>query len=302
MSNTSFKPYLERHETFLTKLLNDLDVPAPKIKEAMIYSLFPGGKRLRPLLVYLSGEALGIALEKLDALAAAIELIHCYSLVHDDLPAMDNDDYRRGKASCHRAYDEATAILVGDSLQALAIEVLLHKHPETIDPSAKVAILGELVHAMGPSGMISGQSLDLSELCKPHLAETTLRQIHALKTGKLISACINMVLSLQKTTPEINHALQAYAQHLGIAFQIQDDYLDKYSKEALGKGRSSDDANQKITFAGLYSQSELHQEVNFTFDKALIALSPLGENGDKLRDLTAALNKLCLKSTQEMGD
>lgn len=197
-------------------------------------------------MVYLTGNILDLDLKILDVIAAAIELTHCYSLIHDDLPAMDNDDLRRGKPSCHKAFDEATAILVGDGMQALAIEVLLTHLSPLLPPQQVIAITLELVKASGISGMVSGQSLDLSELAKSSTGEEQLREIHYLKTGRLILACIEMVLNAHSAPEAYKAALRTYASHLGLVFQMQDDYLDRYAPaEFLGKGRSSDLANEK---------------------------------------------------------
>lgn len=285
MSNAVRTQYKERHENVLRDLLQTADIPAPRIKEAMLYSLFPGGKRLRPILVYLCGQLIGTTIESLDIIAAAIEFIHCYSLIHDDLPAMDNDDTRRGKPSCHRAFDEATAILVGDGMQAFAIDLLLTYLPSTLEPTQVIAVTHELIKACGPAGMVSGQSLDLSELINPDIQEEQLCTIHILKTGKLILACINMVLATQHLPESSKHALREFANHLGLAFQMQDDYLDHYGQDdALGKGRASDAANQKITFATLYTQKKLSTLINQHFQQAQSALSIFEPHHQELID------------------
>src|ERR1700742_665723 len=207
---------LAQHELVLHRLVSETSIPAPRVKEAILYSLFPGGKRVRPTLVYLSGEILGANQTCLDLIAASIELTHCYSLIHDDLPAMDNDDLRRGKLSCHKAFDEATAILAGDGMQALAIEILLTHLPASINPTQVIEIVRELVVASGTAGMVSGQSLDLSELSKPGLSEAQLCTIHELKTGKLISACIKMVVAASEAFNLHAEALINYASYLGL--------------------------------------------------------------------------------------
>ena len=281
--NNTIDAYGSRHEKVLQAVLNNALIPAPRMREAISYSLFPGGKRLRPILVYLCGDLIGVSLESLDMIAAAIELTHCYSLVHDDLPAMDNDDLRRGKPSCHRAFDEATAILVGDSLQALAIDILLGHLTHSLSPSQVINVTHELVRASGAAGMVSGQSLDLSELANPSITEAQLRDIHLLKTGQLILACINMVLAAGQPTPEASNALRQFAHHLGLAFQMQDDYLDMYDKDdRLGKGRSADTANQKTTFATLYSQPELSKLIAQHFQCAEEELSLFEDHADNL--------------------
>ncbi len=290
MNNTSINNYRQHHEAVLQQLMNRSSIPAPKIKEAMLYSLFPGGKRLRPILVYLCGALVNADSNCLDMIAAAIELTHCYSLVHDDLPAMDNDDFRRGKPSCHRAFDEATAILVGDGMQALAIDILLNELPKSLSPQQVIAVTHELVKACGPSGMVSGQSLDLSELADPKISEEMLRKIHLLKTGRLIQACINMPVAASHVTPAEAEALATFAEHLGLVFQMQDDYLDRYGKaDILGKGRASDEINQKTTYASLFEQEKLFILIKNHYDQARNALSYFSSKAD---GLLALLNDL----------
>ena len=285
--------YLQRHEHYLEQTIKDRLISAPIIYSALHYALFPGGKRIRPVLVYLAGRLLDLPLDVLDVIAAAIELTHCYSLVHDDLPAMDNDDFRRGKPSCHKQYNEATAILVGDGMQALAIEVLLSGLSCLLPASQVIKITQELVQASGISGMVSGQSLDLSELSKPHLSEHELQTIHQLKTGKLISACFSMVLACQnQVEPSIHQALTRYANHIGLVFQIQDDYLDHYAPQThLGKNRSSDLANQKTTFASLFTKAQLEEKINHHYKQAFACLQPFGEKGKLLTELTTELHR-----------
>lgn len=286
MTNITIENYLVRHERILHDLLDSADIPAPRIKEAMMYSLFPGGKRLRPLLVYLCGELINVEIQCLDIIAAAIELTHCYSLIHDDLPAMDNDDLRRGKPSCHRAFDEATAILVGDGMQAFAIDILLSHLPKLLSSQQVLKITHELIKASGINGMVSGQSLDLSELANPEISEQQLREIHLLKTGQLMMACINMILAAGTPSSSTQTALREFAQHLGLVFQMQDDYLDRYGKtDLLGKGRASDTANQKTTFASLYNKEELFALINQHFNHAEHALETFKNSNTNLRIL-----------------
>ncbi len=290
MNNPTIDNFRTRHEQLLHELLDNAEIPAARIKKAMLYALFPGGKRLRPVLVYLCGNLIGLDERSMDIIAIAIELTHCYSLIHDDLPAMDDDDYRRGKPSCHRAFDEATAILVGDGMQALAVDILLSHLPKTLSAHQIIAVTHELVQACGPQGMVSGQSLDLSELTNPSISEQQLSEIHRLKTGKLIMACVNMVLAAGTPSLAAAQALRLFANHLGLVFQMQDDYLDQYgAEEVLGKGRASDAANQKITFATLYSKSELLTLITQHFQHAQLALATFGDNA---KDLQALLDYL----------
>ncbi len=292
MKNTVIDLYLQRHKAILEQVLKHRPIPAPTIDSALKYALFPGGKRIRPVLVYLTGKLLDVELNVLDVIAASIELTHCYSLVHDDLPAMDDDDFRRGRPSCHKQYDEATAILVGDGMQALAIEVLLTGLSSLIPASRVIKITQELVQASGISGMVSGQSLDLSELCRAELTEQDLQTIHQLKTGKLISACFSMVLASQEAIdPTIHTALITYANHIGLVFQIQDDFLDYYAPQNhLGKNRSSDLANQKTTFASLFTKTQLEVKINDHYQQALSCLNSFGNKAQPLIELTKQLH------------
>jgi farnesyl diphosphate synthase len=293
MKNEVINTYIKRHELFLEELINNLSIPARQIHLAMNYSLFPGGKRIRPVLVYLTGELIDLDPKILDVIAAAIELTHCYSLIHDDLPAMDNDDVRRGKPSCHKAFDEATAILVGDGMQALAIELLLTRLSSLLPCTQVILITQELVKASGVMGMVSGQSLDLTELVKSSVTEEQLRIIHALKTGRLICACIDMVLAASNALSEqTKTALRTYAHTIGLVFQMQDDYLDYYASiDVLKKGRSSDLANQKATFAARYSKKQLEVEISKHYQIAREALDLFGKKAVHLLDLTNKLQE-----------
>lgn len=289
------KIFLERHETCLKEAIQKTNIPAHRIQRAMLYALFPGGKRLRPRLTYLVGHLLGVAEPALDSMGVAIELIHAYSLIHDDLPAMDDDDLRRGKPSCHRAFDEATAILTGDALQALSTDVLLRELPKYLPLSNVLNITHELIKAAGPEGMVSGQSLDLSELSQAQITEEILTQIHHLKTGRLILACINMPLAACDPPPEIAKALRAFATHLGLVFQMQDDFLDAYGPtDGLGKNRASDAANDKKTFANCYTEKALQQIIQTEFKTTEKALYPLGPRAEPLCNL---LHELLARST-----
>lgn len=282
--------YLARHEGFLHQLIANSDIPAEQLRQAITYTVFPGGKRLRPLLVYLLGELIQVPLDCLDAIAAAVELTHCYSLVHDDLPAMDNDDWRRGKLSCHKAFDEATAILVGDALQALAIEVLLTRL--TIPAEQIINVTTALIHASAAAGMISGQYLDLNELSTANMNEERLSFIHTLKTGRLFQSCATMVLAAgSPVDAAAAQAINDYTQHLGLVFQMQDDYLDTYAKHSHGKGRASDLANQKTTYVSLFSQQHLQALIKQHYQLAITALDYFGKKAASLQALTEQLQK-----------
>ncbi len=291
MSEAQLVYYKERHEHVLSELLDATKIPASRLKQAIRYVLFPGGKRLRPLLIYACGELFEIPIESLDIMAVAIEIMHAYSLVHDDLPAMDNDDLRRGLPTCHRAFDEATAILVGDGLQALAIDFLVSHLPKTLSAAQILSIVQTLVQAAGPSGMVSGQSLDLSDL-QTSVSVQHLETIHHLKTGQLMLACINMVLAAGQPTAQDIAALRLFGHHLGLLFQMQDDYLDQYAThESLGKGRSSDLANQKQTFANLYPKETLADLVLHHITTAQDALEPFKNRDQTLRALLSKVQE-----------
>jgi farnesyl diphosphate synthase len=252
----------------------------------MRYSVLGGGKRLRPTLVYLAGESLGASLSHLDTAAAAVELIHVYSLVHDDLPAMDDDDLRRGRATCHRAYDEATAILVGDALQALAFSVLAEDALGTIPPAVRVAMIRTLARATGTSGMAGGQAADL-EAVGQTLSVAEIETMHRRKTGALIegSVVLGALSAGIDSGPEFR-ALEQFGAEIGLAFQIQDDLLDVEGDPAvLGKSAGADAAHGKPTHpsaAGLAASRKRACELR---DRAIMALAPLGTRGADLTEL-----------------
>ena len=218
------------------------------LHDAMHYATCNGGKRLRPLLVYAAGLTFNAELKQLDRLASAIEFMHCYSLIHDDLPAMDNDDLRRGKPTCHKAFDEATAILAGDALQTLAFEII----SEPSDLPNQLAIVNLLAKAAGSQGMAGGQSLDM----QAHDGDTTIEQLsrsHLLKTGCLCHAAIRMgALASTQITTESLALLDAFAHHFGLAFQIRDDILDVEATNLdLGKTAGKDASQHKATYPAL---------------------------------------------------
>ena len=252
----------------------------------MRYAVLDGGKRIRPALVYLTGQALDVPETRLDGPACAVELIHAYSLVHDDLPAMDNDDLRRGKPTCHRAFDEATAILAGDALQSLAFYVLAHDPAMLQDAAVRVQMIMTLADASGSAGMAGGQALDMaSNAGNPAVAE--LEAIHNRKTGALIGASVLLgALSQQRVTVEELRRLRAYAAAIGLAFQIQDDVLDVEGETGtLGKMQGADAARNKATYPALLGLERAKQRARETVDEALQHLAPFDGRADPLRAL-----------------
>jgi geranylgeranyl pyrophosphate synthase len=247
---------------------------------AMRYAVLGGGKRLRPLLVHGAGAALGVAPARLDPAAVAVELVHAYSLVHDDLPAMDDDDLRRGRPTVHRAFDEATAILAGDALQALAFAALTHGVAAGVAADRVLAQVAELARAAGVAGMVGGQALDLSVVgTRPDLA--TLNRMHALKTGALIAASVRMASIASGRDDAATAALDRYAADLGLAFQIQDDVLDDIGDAAVtGKAVGADRARGKPTFTAVLGVAGAQVRAGELLDRALGALAEVdGDTG-----------------------
>ncbi|MFK5915686.1 MAG: (2E,6E)-farnesyl diphosphate synthase [Woeseiaceae bacterium] len=264
----------QRSETSLDHWLPKENINPPLLHQAMRYSVLNGGKRIRPILVYAAGYAVSADEVALDAPASAIEFIHAYSLIHDDLPAMDDDDLRRGKPTCHKAFDEAQAILAGDALQSLAFHTLAHGLPKSIPADKKLDILDALAVASGSRGMAGGQAIDLASVGKAlNIAE--LEDMHVHKTGALIRASVKMgALCQPKITPEQLKKLDHYAKCIGLAFQIQDDILDVTSDtETLGKTQGADVALNKPTYPALLGlqaakemASELHKDAHDSLD------------------------------------
>jgi farnesyl diphosphate synthase len=278
--------YRARIEKVLDQCLALPDPGTARLREAMRYSALGGGKRLRPTLVYLTGESLGADLEDLDAAAASVELIHVYSLVHDDLPAMDDDDLRRGRPTCHRAYDEATAILVGDALQALAFAVLANDSIGTLPPASRLAMIRVLARATGTSGMAGGQAVDLAAVGQS-LSVEAIENMHRRKTGALIEGSVLLgALAAGVAEGARLEALRRFGAEIGLAFQIQDDILDVEGDPALlGKSTGADAAHNKPTYpstAGLGTARERARQLR---DDAIAALQPLGQDGAALAEL-----------------
>jgi len=266
-----------RIERVLTEALALPDPGTGRLREAMRYSVLGAGKRLRPTLVYLTGESLGAPPEWLDAPAAAVELIHVYSLVHDDLPAMDDDDLRRGRPTCHRAYDEATAILVGDALQALAFAVLADDPMAATMPQARLEMIRLLARATGTGGMAGGQAVDLEAVGRT-LSVAAVEDMHRRKTGALIecSVLLGALAAGARAGVELD-ALRQFGAQVGLAFQIQDDILDvQGDPRRLGKSTGADAAQAKPTYPSTVGLDAARARARELRDAAVAALAPLG--------------------------
>jgi geranylgeranyl pyrophosphate synthase len=278
--------YRGRIEQVLDRYLALPDAGTPRLREAMRYSTLGGGKRLRPALVYLTGESLGAALTDLDAPAAAVELIHVYSLVHDDLPAMDDDDLRRGRPTCHRAYDEATAILVGDALQALAFSVLADDSMGKVIPAIRLSMIRTLAQAAGTRGMAGGQAVDLAAVGQT-LSVDAVENMHRRKTGALIkgSVLLGAIGAGIDSGPDFR-ALELFGDEIGLAFQIQDDILDVEGDAAvLGKTTGADAALSKPTYPSTVGLPAARDRASDLRDRAIRALTPLGSRNAPLVEL-----------------
>jgi geranylgeranyl pyrophosphate synthase len=270
-----YRARIDRHLAHI--LRSDGSVPA-RLREAMEYSVLGGGKRVRPLLAYASGELCGVDEEAVDPIAASVELVHAYSLVHDDLPAMDDDDLRRGRATTHIQFDEATAILAGDALQALAFEVLCADPALRSRPSEQVRLVAWLAQAAGPAGMVGGQALDLEAEGKK-LDERALESIHRRKTGELIRAAIMMPSELGRLDGAERASLDTFARDIGLVFQIRDDLLEVEQDTAtLGKNAGSDASNDKTTYPSTLGIEGARRRAAETQERATAALRSLGDD------------------------
>lgn len=282
--------YQQRCQARVDNRLSALFVaPRPQLErlyEAMRYSVMNGGKRVRPLLVYAACEALGGDAAQADGAACAVELIHAYSLVHDDLPAMDDDDLRRGQPTTHKAFDEACAILAGDGLQSLAFETLAAPAHNPADAALRLEMFSSLARAAGPAGMVGGQAIDLGSVALK-LDRESLELMHRHKTGALIEASVRLgALASGRADEASLAALQQYAEAIGLAFQVQDDILDVESDTAtLGKHQGADAARDKPTYPALLGMDAAKAYALELRDTALAALQPLEASAEPLRNL-----------------
>jgi geranylgeranyl diphosphate synthase type II len=282
------KEFLQEHqscvETALDAWLPAAEIQPEHLHEAMRYAVLSEGKRIRPVLVYAAGKVFGVKRSALDAPACAVEMIHAYSLIHDDLPAMDDDNLRRGRPTCHKAYDEATAILAGDSLQALAFHVLAHDSNMIIDAEQKIQMINILANASGSRGMAGGQAIDLASVGKVlNIAE--LENMHIHKTGALIRASVELgALSQPRVDKESFDKVSHYAKCIGLAFQVQDDILDIESDtETLGKPQGSDMERNKPTYPNLLGLDGAKDVAKQLHEEAISSLSMFDESADPLR-------------------
>ncbi|HQM86539.1 MAG TPA: polyprenyl synthetase family protein [Methylotenera sp.] len=277
-----------RIEAVLARTLPAADVAPQTLHSAMRYSALGGGKRVRALLCYAAAELCNTELKIADAAASAVELIHAYSLVHDDMPCMDDDDLRRGKPSCHKQYDDATALLVGDALQSLAFEVLAA--PQLCaNAHQQVQLLHMLAIASGSTGMAGGQAIDLGAVGKP-LTQTQLESMHQLKTGALIQASV-LLGAINGSTTQIK-AVSDYARNIGLAFQVVDDILDvEADTSTLGKTAGKDAMSQKPTYVTLLGLVEAKAYAAQLYENAILSLVTYGEEARRLRELASFITQ-----------
>ncbi len=280
--------YRLRVNAALDEWLPQEDVNPLRLHQAMRYAVMAPGKRVRPVLVYATAAALGLDLERVDGAACAVEIIHAYSLIHDDLPAMDDDDLRRGRPTCHRQFDEATAILAGDALQALAFYIVSHDPQMTADSAARLKMIENLALFSGSRGMAGGQAIDLAAVGR-RLDVTELETMHIHKTGALIRSCVQLAaLSSSELDREQFTALDSYAKCIGLSFQVQDDILDVTGDTAtLGKTQGADSALNKPTYPSIIGLGASLEKARELHRSALDALAIFGEEADILRHISA---------------
>lgn len=273
-------------ETIILKYLPKRDADYPELDDAMKYAIFNGGKRLRPALTYFTGDMFGATTEMLDPIACAVEMVHCFSLVHDDLPAMDNSDYRRGKPSCHKVFGEDIAILAGDNLLTLSMEVLSDAHNAPLSLHARLQLMNILCKATGSEGMVGGQIMDIKNFASYH--QSQLEKLHRLKTGALIKASILMgaLCSANPLTSDAQSKVHAFADTLGLLYQVCDDILDVIADESLlGKPTGTDEKLGKITYVNILGLKESQQYAEKLYHQAIKSIQPFS-NSEHLQSLT----------------
>jgi farnesyl diphosphate synthase len=289
-ASSSLEAFLHTHQQRVSAALDHWlpqgTVLPQRLHEAMRYSVLDGGKRVRPVLTYAAGHALGVAAQQLDGPACALELIHAYSLVHDDLPAMDNDELRRGKPTCHIAFDEATAILTGDALQALAFYILAHDPNMVPDAPLRLKMIETLADASGSRGMAGGQAIDLA-YTGHELNLVELENMHIHKTGALIRAAVKLgALSDPDVELDVLEKLDHYGKCIGLAFQIQDDILDVESDtQTLGKTQGADVARNKPTYPAIVGLKQAKDMAADLVDQSLQSLQDFNHRADPLRGI-----------------
>lgn len=279
-----------RMELALAARLPQADAVPTRLHQAMRYSVLGGGKRVRPLLLFATARTVGLAEQEVEAAACAVELVHVYSLVHDDLPALDDDDLRRGRPTCHKAYDEATAILVGDALQPLAFQLLARDPALPAAPTIRVRLIELLAQASGTFGMVGGQAIDLAVQGK-QLGIAQVEEMHARKTGALIRACVLMAAACAPSLDaRLHEALTGFATPIGLAFQIQDDLLDVIGDPStLGKATGADRERAKPTHPAVIGIAASQERVRLLHVQAVEALAPFGHRAEPLRSLAGWL-------------
>ena len=275
-----------RMERALQERLPKADVVPTRLHEAMRYCVLGGGKRVRPALLFAAARTVGLEEDEVEAAACAIELVHVYSLVHDDLPAMDDDDLRRGRPTCHKAFDEATAILVGDALQPLAFQLLARDRALPEAPAIRLRLIELLAQAIGTFGMAGGQAIDLAVQGK-RLDIEEVEDMHARKTGAMIRVSVLMAAACAPSLePRLYAALGRFATAIGLAFQIQDDLLDVLGDAStLGKATGADRERAKPTHPAVIGIAASQERVRLLHEQALDALAPFGERAAPLRSL-----------------
>ena len=284
--NDTFRSYCERLEAALDARLPVSDSLPNQLHAAMRYATLNGGKRIRASLVYATGESLGASLDILDVPACAVEIIHSFSLVHDDMPCMDDDDLRRGKPTCHKAFDEATALLVGDALQSLAFDMLANDATLAVDDGKRVQMVGTLAKAVGSFGMAGGQAIDIESVGQT-LTAGQIEDMHRRKTGELIHASVMLgALTASGAGNDTLSALDKYGEAIGLAFQVVDDILDITADTAtLGKPQGSDEAQNKPTYPSILGLEASRSKAEELYQAALASLAPLGDNGRMLGEI-----------------